>query len=139
MKNTKLTLIALALITALTLFAFASCGKDGNTDLPANDETQNEETKTEENQTPSSFNTETPIVSSENEAINTQTSAEEIKENIKGKKPEQHIVNHKVRKGDTVAKIAKKYGVSINQICKLNGLTQKQASRIKIGQIIRVK
>jgi hypothetical protein len=36
-------------------------------------------------------------------------------------------------------KIAKKYGVSINQICKLNGLTQKQASRIKIGQIIRVK
>jgi membrane-bound lytic murein transglycosylase D len=97
------------------------------------------ETKTEEEQTPSAFNTETPIVSSENEAINTQTSAEEIKENITGKKPEQHIVNHKVRKGDTVAKIAKKYGVSINQICKLNGLTKQQAARIKIGQTLRVK
>lgn len=102
-------------------------------------EAYRKETKTEENQTPSSFNTETPIVSSENEAINTQTSAEEIKENIKGKKPEQHIVNHTVKKGDTVAKIAKKYGVSVNQICKLNGLTQKQASRIKIGQTLRIK
>lgn len=97
------------------------------------------ETKTEETQTPSNFNTETPIVSSENEAINTQASAEEIKENITGKKPEQHKVNHKVKKGETVAKIAKKYGVSVNQICKLNNLTQKQASRIKIGQILRIK
>ncbi|MEE1143552.1 MAG: transglycosylase SLT domain-containing protein [Bacteroidales bacterium] len=102
-------------------------------------EAYRKEVKTEETQTPTNFNTEIPIVSSENEAINTQTSAEEIKENIKGKKPEQHIVNHTVKKGETIAKIAKKYGVSVNQICKLNGLTQKQASRIKIGQKLRVK
>jgi membrane-bound lytic murein transglycosylase D len=102
-------------------------------------EAYRKETKTEESQTPSSFNTETPIVSSENEAINTQTSAEEIKENITGKKPEQHRVNHKVRKGDTVAKIAQKYGVTIDQICKLNNMTRKQAARISIGQVLRVK
>lgn len=97
------------------------------------------EKPTEEPQTPNNFNTETPIVSSENEAINTQTTAEEIKENTTGKKPEQHKVNHKVKKGETIAKIAKKYGVTIKQIQELNNLSNKQLSKIRIGQILRIK
>ena len=85
------------------------------------------------------FNTETPIVSSENEAISTQPTAEEIKEQTTGKKPVQHIVNHKVKQGETIAKIAKRYGVSIEQILRLNNISKSQASRIKIGQILRIK
>jgi LysM repeat protein len=97
------------------------------------------EKQTEEQQTPNNFNTETPIVSSENQAITNQPTAEEIKENTTGKKPVQHIVNHKVKKGETVAKIAKRYGVSIKQIQELNNLSGKQLSKIKIGQVLRIK
>lgn len=97
------------------------------------------EKKEEVEQTTTNFNTETPIVSSENEAINTQPTAEEIKEQTTGKKPVQHIVNHKVKKGETIAKIAKRYGVSIDQVLRLNNISKAQASKIKIGQVLRVK
>ena len=44
---------------------------------------------------------------------------------------------HKVKKGETVAKIAKKHGVSQRSILKLNGL--KASSIIHIGQRLRVQ
>ncbi|MCX7862481.1 MAG: M23 family metallopeptidase [Bacteroidales bacterium] len=42
---------------------------------------------------------------------------------------------HTVRKGDTLGKIAKKYGVSINRLCKLNGISRKKI--LRPGQKIR--
>jgi membrane-bound lytic murein transglycosylase D len=97
------------------------------------------EKPTEETTTTPEFNTEKPIVSSENEAISTQPTAEEIKEQTTGKKPVQHIVNHKVKQGETIAKIAKRYGVTIDQILRLNNISKAKASKIKIGQILRIK
>ncbi|MGQ9846992.1 MAG: peptidoglycan DD-metalloendopeptidase family protein [Bacteroidales bacterium] len=42
---------------------------------------------------------------------------------------------HKVRKGDSLGKIARKYGVSINRLCKLNGISRKKI--LRPGQKIR--
>lgn len=44
---------------------------------------------------------------------------------------------HKVRNGDNLWSIARKYGTSVNKLCKLNGLTQNDV--IHIGQVIRIK
>ncbi|MEG1617241.1 MAG: M23 family metallopeptidase [Bacteroidales bacterium] len=46
-----------------------------------------------------------------------------------------HMAYHKVRSGDNLGKIAKKYGVSINQLCKLNKITTK--TTLQIGQRLR--
>lgn len=53
---------------------------------------------------------------------------------------EHHASNskyHKVRSGDTLSAIAKKYGTSIDRLCALNGL--RRTSVIQIGQKIRVR
>ena len=42
-----------------------------------------------------------------------------------------------VKKGDTLGKIAKKYGTTVNSLCKLNGF--KANKTLKVGQKIRVK
>lgn len=42
---------------------------------------------------------------------------------------------HKVKKGETLTRIAKVRGVSISRLCKLNGL--KQNSKLKVGQVLR--
>ena len=44
-------------------------------------------------------------------------------------------VYYKVKSGDTLSKIAAKQGVSVNQICKLNGITTKTV--LRIGQVLR--
>ncbi|NMC99195.1 MAG: LysM peptidoglycan-binding domain-containing protein, partial [Bacteroidales bacterium] len=36
---------------------------------------------------------------------------------------------HKVRKGDNLGKIARKYGVSITRLCKLNNISRKKILR----------
>lgn len=46
-------------------------------------------------------------------------------------------VYYKVRSGDTLNKIAKRQGTSVNQLCKLNGISGKKV--IKVGQRLRVK
>ncbi|MBQ4344813.1 MAG: peptidoglycan DD-metalloendopeptidase family protein [Muribaculaceae bacterium] len=46
-------------------------------------------------------------------------------------------VYHKVRSGECLSKIAQRYGVSVRQICRLNGI--KTTSKLKIGQRLRVK
>ncbi len=83
--------------------------------------------------------TEKPLVASDNQAIDSSPTAETVQKKSDGSKPKQTTVNHKVKSGDTVAKIARKYGVSVDQICKLNKLTFKQASKIRVGQILRIK
>lgn len=42
---------------------------------------------------------------------------------------------HRVRSGDTLLTIAKKYRVSVNQLCRLNGL--KSTATLKVGRVLR--
>jgi len=44
-------------------------------------------------------------------------------------------VYYKVKSGDTLSKIASKQGVSVSQLCKLNGITTKTV--LQIGQVLR--
>ena len=46
-------------------------------------------------------------------------------------------VYYKVKSGDTLSKIAKRHGTTVNKICKLNGI--KQTKKLQIGQRLRVK
>lgn len=46
-------------------------------------------------------------------------------------------VSHKVRKGESLSKIAKRYGVSVNQLCRLNGISR--STKLKVGKVLRVK
>ncbi|MBP3518982.1 MAG: peptidoglycan DD-metalloendopeptidase family protein [Parabacteroides sp.] len=45
------------------------------------------------------------------------------------------MVYHRVKSGDTLGKIARIYGTSVNELCRLNGL--KSTSILRIGQSIR--
>jgi len=44
---------------------------------------------------------------------------------------------HIIRKGDTLSALARRYGTSVNKLCKLNGLSQN--SILRIGKKLRVK
>lgn len=93
--------------------------------------------------TQDSIATETPkekaLVAADNQAIDNRQTADELKKKADGSKPKQNVVKHKVKQGETVAKIAKRYGVSVDHICKMNNMTFKQASKIRIGQVLRIK
>ncbi len=52
---------------------------------------------------------------------------------------EETATTHTVQRGDTLAKIARKYKMSVPALMKLNNLTEKDARRIKIGQELRVR
>jgi len=43
---------------------------------------------------------------------------------------------HRVRQGDSLSKIAKRYGTSIKNLCRLNGLSEK--SILRLGQTLRI-
>ena len=45
------------------------------------------------------------------------------------------IQYYKVRKGDSLSKISRKTGVSINRLCKLNGISRR--TTLRIGQVLR--
>ena len=45
------------------------------------------------------------------------------------------MVYHRVKSGDTLGKIARMYGMTVNELCRLNGL--KSTSTLRIGQSIR--
>jgi len=45
------------------------------------------------------------------------------------------ITYHRIRSGDTLSTIAKKYGVTVSQICRLNGL--RPNSLLKVGKVLR--
>ena len=44
---------------------------------------------------------------------------------------------HKVKKGETISSIARKYGISVEEICRLNHMGKN--AQLRIGQILRVK
>ena len=46
-------------------------------------------------------------------------------------------VYYRVKKGDTLGSIARKYGTNVNAICKLNGISSKKV--LQIGQRLRVR
>ena len=46
-----------------------------------------------------------------------------------------NVVYHRVKQGDTLSKIAKKYKVSVRELCRLNGI--KETSILRLGQSIR--
>ena len=49
---------------------------------------------------------------------------------------EPSYVMHTVQKGDSLYSLAKKYGVSVDSIVKLNGLS---STRLQIGQVLKIK
>lgn len=48
---------------------------------------------------------------------------------------DDQLVYHRVKSGDTLGKIARMYGTTVNELCRLNGL--KSTSVLRIGQAIR--
>lgn len=46
-------------------------------------------------------------------------------------------VTYKVRRGDSLSKIANQHGVSINNLCKLNGISK--STKLQPGKVLRVK
>ena len=48
---------------------------------------------------------------------------------------QQSITYHRVRTGETLSKIANIYGVTVKQICRLNGL--QPASKLRVGSVLR--
>ena len=44
---------------------------------------------------------------------------------------------YRVRKGDTLGKIASRHGVSVKKLCRLNGI--KTTTKLKIGKTLRVR
>jgi murein DD-endopeptidase MepM/ murein hydrolase activator NlpD len=49
----------------------------------------------------------------------------------------RQIYYHSVRSGDTLSRIAKKYGVSVTQICRLNGISTR--TPLRIGRRLRIR
>lgn len=56
---------------------------------------------------------------------------------VKNTKPAAGFATYKVVDGDNLTSIARRYGVSINDIVKLNGI--KNADSISVGQVLKVK
>ncbi|MDR1006806.1 MAG: transglycosylase SLT domain-containing protein [Bacteroidales bacterium] len=68
------------------------------------------------------------------------TNQQEIvpKANISKTEPKQSVVTHKVKKGETLFGLSKKYDVPIDRIISLNKINKKRPV-IRIGQILRIK
>lgn len=69
--------------------------------------------------------------------ITQETTAQKTKDTKKTKEKQQQAQYHKVKKGETISSISRKYNVPMDDIFKLNKLNKR--SVIKVGQSIRVK
>jgi murein DD-endopeptidase MepM/ murein hydrolase activator NlpD len=58
-------------------------------------------------------------------------------ENFEYQKIVRRIYYHKIRTGDNLGKIARKYGVSIKQLCRLNRISTK--TKLRVGRRLRVR
>jgi LysM repeat protein len=47
-------------------------------------------------------------------------------------------MSYKVKKGDTLSKIAKENNMSLDELLKLNGISKDKANDIRIGQEIKI-
>lgn len=59
------------------------------------------------------------------------------KDNFAHLKENRKAVRHRIQKGDNLGKIARRYGTSVNKLCRLNGITPK--SILKIGRQLVVR
>lgn len=75
---------------------------------------------------------QTPEVKSDNKS---KSPVKEEKKKVTPPAPEKQY--HTVKKGESLYKIAKRYGTTVNKLLKLNNLTEK--SKIQPGQKIRIK
>ena len=66
-----------------------------------------------------------------------QTDKESVAAAKKSPAPSNSSVYYKVKKGDTLSKIAQRNGTTIKKLCKLNGI--KESKPLQIGQKLRVK
>lgn len=71
--------------------------------------------------------------------IDTQDSSSEqvVKKSIAKKPSAQTIKYHFVKKGETLYRISKRYGISVSTLCRLNRI--RSTSTLRIGQRLRVK
>ena len=60
-----------------------------------------------------------------------------LNETDKQAKAVTDAVYYKVKKGDTLGKIAQKHHTTVNAICRLNGISSKKV--LRIGQRLRVR
>ena len=58
-------------------------------------------------------------------------------ENLDKKRLETRTIYHKIKKGETLGAIARRYGVTVNQLMRWNGI--KNAARIREGQRLRIE
>ncbi|MGL4292978.1 MAG: peptidoglycan DD-metalloendopeptidase family protein [Bacteroidales bacterium] len=78
------------------------------------------------------------IVDFQNKVAHTDTymfRSKKAKLMAKGLAGPDGIAYHRVNKGDTLARIAKRYGVSVTQLCRLNSI--KTTTTLRIGQRLR--
>ena len=88
---------------------------------------------------------ETPTENAQPAAIETEKEKEEEAEPEQDPEPEQkpepepepEVQYHTVQSGDTLYKLARKYGTTVAELCRLNRI--KEDSVIRIGQKLRVK
>ncbi len=79
------------------------------------------------------------LAASENEETITMDKEEESREfqqqKIAAQKAKPRTSVHKVKQGETLSSIAKKYKTSIKELCRQNGITEK--STLRVGQILK--
>ncbi len=63
--------------------------------------------------------------------------AENAKEKASKSSKKVSYKTHKIRTGDTLGKIASKYGVSVNTICRLNGISTRTV--LRPGKVLKIK
>lgn len=66
-----------------------------------------------------------------------QESQKAVKSSKSAARASKASVKYKVRRGDTLSKIAARHGVSIKDLCRLNGI--KTSSKLKPGRTLKVK
>ena len=73
---------------------------------------------------------------SDGKAVSTASNAQEVTAAIPQPAKAQPPSSYKVRSGDTVTKIAKRFGLSVGQVARINNLGPK--SLIRVGQVLKL-
>ncbi|HTO14191.1 MAG TPA: LysM peptidoglycan-binding domain-containing protein [Edaphocola sp.] len=111
---------------------------DENVDLNEKDKSQDqkilEEVKLVDKKTADT------VITNKKDSKNNSNIAETAKKKPESKKDEKQLKSniHKVKKGETLSSIAKKYNISEKQLMKINNLTPKSARTIKPGQPLKL-
>ena len=72
----------------------------------------------------------------ENAVLDKEEESREFQQHkIASQKAKPRTSNHRVKQGETLSFIAKKYNTSVKELCRLNGITER--STLRIGQILK--